>query len=52
MDNNVLFFETRSRAFGFAIDLVNSIQGTELSDEDKNEILMDIVEFINESQPN
>jgi hypothetical protein len=37
---------------GFAIDLVNSIQGTELSDEDKNEILMDIVEFVNESQPN
>jgi len=37
---------------GFAIDLVNSIQDTELSDEDKNEILMDIVEFVNESQPN
>jgi hypothetical protein len=49
--DNVLYFETRSVATGWAIDLVNLVQNTKLSDEDKAEILMDVVELINESQP-
>jgi DNA-binding protein len=52
MDNNVLFFETRSAALGKAVDLVNLIQNSGLSEADMNEIFMDAIEFINESQPN
>jgi hypothetical protein len=51
MENNELFFSTRSVATGWAIDLVNLVQNTKLSDEDKTEILMNVVELINESQP-
>jgi hypothetical protein len=52
MDNNVLYFETRSRALGLASDLVNLIQNSGLSEEDMNELFMDAVELIHESQPN
>jgi hypothetical protein len=52
MGNNVLFFETRSRAMGLAAQLVNLVQNTELSEADMNEIFMDAVELIHESQPN
>jgi len=52
MDNNVLFFETRSAAMGKVIDLLNLVQNSGLSEADMNEIFMDAIEFINESQPN
>ena len=49
--DNVLYFETRSLAMGWVVDVINLVQNTKLSDEDKTEILMDVVELINESQP-
>jgi len=48
---NVLYFETRSLAMGWVVDVINLVQNTKLSEEDKTDILLDIVELINESQP-
>jgi hypothetical protein len=51
MENNEMYFSTLSVATGWATNLVNLVQNTKLSDEDKAEILMNVVELINESQP-
>ena len=52
MGNNVLYFETRSRAMVLVAELVNLVQNTELSQADMDEIFMDAVEMIHKSQPN
>jgi hypothetical protein len=41
----------RSECMSKVVELLNVVQNSDLSQELQNEILMDVVEMINESQP-
>ena len=49
--NSNTFVLVRSEVMSKVVDLLNVIQNSDLSQEMQDEILTDVVEMINESQP-
>ena len=49
--NSNTFVLVRNEVMSKVVDLLNVIQNSDLSQELQNEILTDVVEMINESQP-
>jgi hypothetical protein len=49
--NSNTFVLVRDEVMSKVVDLLNVIQNSDLSQELQNEILTDVVEMINESQP-